>query len=349
MKILKWLAAAACLLTLTACQSKPVPQPYTGPERGRQETAVQQELPALQADYTVSVDDTQLAGGVSFGGQILVPWQEAAQLWSLESTALLKVRLQERDMVCLEDLCRDLGYEYYVDERNKSVQVVTKLTPWQIPEGFDVPVLMYHGVSDDMWGMTELFVKPANMEEQIRYLVENGYTPIWFEDLPHVDKIEKPVILTFDDGYMDNYLELFPILQKYGVKATIFVVTATVDNNPRVLTSEQIREMSDSGLVSIQSHTVTHPYLNAQTREQQQWELTKSKQDIYAMTGKLPTVICYPSGRYDSATLELAQTYYQMGLKMNGYRYRTGENAYEVDRYYIRRQDGLGTFIGYIQ
>ena len=252
-------------------------------------------------------------------------------------------------MVCLKDLCRELGYEYFADDVSKSILVMTKLTPWQVPEGYDVPVLMYHGVTDDLWGMTDLFIKPAMMEEHIRYLVENGYTPIWFEDLPNVDKIEKPVILTFDDGYMDNYLELFPILQKYGVKATIFVVTATVDNNPRILTSAQIREMSDSGLVSIQSHTVTHPSLNAQTPQEQQWELVQSQKDIYAMTGKLPTVICYPSGRYNSTTLDLAQTYYQMGLKMDGHRYRTGENAYEVDRYYIRRQDSLHTFIDCIR
>ena len=348
MKILKWLAAGMCLLVLTACGSEQSLQ--SEPEQDvTQAQPDGQEQSRPQADFAVTVDDTALSGGVAFGGKVLVPWQEIAELWSLERTDVLKVRLQDRDHVCLQDLCRELGYRYFADETTKQILAVSKQTPWEIPQGYDVPVLMYHGVTDDLWGMTELFVKPANMDEQIGYLVENGYTPIWFEDLPYVDTIEKPVILTFDDGYMDNYTELFPILQKYGVKATVFVVTGTVDNNPRILTGEQIREMSDSGLVSIQSHTVTHPYLNSLTPEQQKWELEQSQKDIFAMTGKLPTVICYPSGQYNSTTLELAGQYYQMGLKMDGNRYRTGESVYEVDRYYIRRQDGLGTVVGCIQ
>ena len=200
-----------------------------------------------------------------------------------------------------------------------------------------------------MWGMTELFVKPAEMEKQIKYLVENGYTPIWFEDLVHVDQIEKPVILTYDDGYVDNYVDLFPILQKYNVKATIFLVTATIDNNPNSLTSEQIKEMAQSGLVSFQSHTVTHPYLRGQSREMQEYELTRSRLTIARLTGRDPTVICYPSGSFDETTLELAQKYYRMGVNMNGNEYITGEDPYRVDRYYIRRQDGIGTFIQYIQ
>ena len=194
-----------------------------------------------------------------------------------------------------------------------------------------------------------LFVRPEDMEAQIAWMVENGYTPIWFEDLPDVAQIEKPVILTFDDGYMDNYTELFPILQKYGVKATVFVVTGTIDYNPRSLTAAQIKEMSDSGLVSIQSHTATHPYLRGQSREQQLWELVQSKLDLAAITGKEPTVICYPSGSYDEVTLELAKEHYCMGIDMNGFLYTTGEDPYQVERSYIRRQDSLGTVIRYIQ
>ena len=139
--------------------------------------------------------------------------------------------------------------------------------------------------------MQKLFVKPAEMEKQIQYLVENGYTPIWFEDLVNVDKIEKPVILTYDDGYMDNYVDLFPILQKYGVKATIFMITGNIDNRQTYLTSAQIKEMAQSGLVSFQSHTVTHPYLRGQSYETQEYELTQSKLDLVRLTGKMPEVM----------------------------------------------------------
>ena len=82
---------------------------------------------------------------------------------------------------------------------------------------------MYHAVSDDLWGYWDLFVSPETMEQELLYLQENGYETIWFEDLSHVEDFEKPVILTFDDGYDDNYTELFPLLQKYNAQATIFV------------------------------------------------------------------------------------------------------------------------------
>lgn len=349
MKSLKWIAAGLSLLLLTACSKDPVKQPYTGPERGMPEPAQVQELPPLETDYTVRVDDKDLSGGVLFGGKVFVPRQEVAELWDVDELQLTLARLQQRDMVCLQDVCDRLGYVYLQSDVCGSVQVQTRAQPWQIPEGIDVPVLMYHGVSDTPWGMTDLFVSPKDLEAQLAYITENGYTPIWFEDLPLADTVEKPVILTFDDGYLDNYTDLFPLLQKYRVKATVFVVTGSVGHNPNFLTQEQVREMSDSGLVSIQNHTVTHPYLNTLTPEQQRWELEQAQKDLYAMTGKVPTVFCYPSGRYDTDTLALVQEYFSMAVKMNGNRYRTGEDPYLVDRYYISHGDGVGAVAAYIQ
>lgn len=351
MRFVKWVVLALLLVCLTACGQKEVRQLYTGTETEETKEVIAeavQELPA--GEYSVSIDGEPLeGGGVVFGGEVCVNWNAIADALELSRCPVLTIGMSGENYVLIEALCEELGYELLRDDAGKNLHIVTKLVPWQIPEGYEVPVLMYHGVSDDLWGMTELFVRPANMEAQIRYLVDNGYTPIWFEDLVRVDEIEKPVILTFDDGYMDNYLELFPILQKYNVKATVFVVTGTVDYNPRSLTAEQIREMSDSGLVSIQSHTVTHPYLNELSREAQEYELAESRRAIFSMTGKVPNVICYPSGRSDENTIELAQQYYNMGINMNGNQYITGEDPYRVDRYYIRRQDGLGTIISYIQ
>ena len=91
------------------------------------------------------------------------------------------------------------------------------------------------------------------MEEQLRYLVDNGYEPIWFSDLAELEQYEKPVILTFDDGYDDNYTELLPLLRKYNVKATVFMIADAMGMQHK-MTEEQVREMADSGLVSIQSH-----------------------------------------------------------------------------------------------
>lgn len=347
MKILKWAALALCLISLTACgrQEALPPVQETVPEQV-EEKAVLPPLP--EPEFTLMIEGEPFAGGcVYFGGKAFVE-KDAAEHCGLTGRTDLSIQVQGREYVPLWELCEASERTLHGDD-DKHIYMLCAPRHWQIPEGYDVPVLMYHGVSNDLWGMTDLFVKPESMEEQIVWMLENGYTPIWFEDLPNVAQIEKPVILSFDDGYMDNYTELFPILKKYGVKATIFVVTGIVDYNPRTLTSAQIKEMSDSGLVSIQSHTATHPYLRGMSREQQLWELVQSKLDLTAITGKEPTVICYPSGSYDENTLEIAKEHYCMGVDMDGLMYTTGEDPYQVERYYIRRQDALGTIIGYIQ
>lgn len=349
MKVWEWGVIALCLALLTACakqeEAKP---PAQEPAVTEQVFEQEEEAPLPEAEFTFLINGEAFDGGcVYFGGKAFVE-KAAAYDAGITGKTGLSAQIGGREYVSLVDLCEASGLELLKDD-NRKIYLLSESKSWDIPEGHDVPVLMYHGVTNDMWGMTELFVSPENMEAQIAWLTENGYTTIWFEDLPHVDEIEKPVILTFDDGYMDNYTELFPILQKYNARATIFVVTGIVDYNPRSLTSEQIKEMSESGLVSIQSHTATHPYLGGQNREVQEWELTQSKLDLASITGKEPTVICYPSGSYDAVTLELVKKHYCMGIDMNGLMYTTGEDPYQVERFYIRRQDSLGTVISYIQ
>ena len=108
--------------------------------------------------------------------------------------------------------------------------------------GVRVPVLMYHAVGDDCWGEESLFVKPEELEKQLQYLSENGYETIFFEDLSHIEQYEKPVLLTFDDGYDDNAETLLPLLQKYGMKATIFLIAGDV-GKPHKLTRAQLTEL----------------------------------------------------------------------------------------------------------
>ena len=217
-------------------------------------------------------------------------------------------------------------------------------TNWEIPSGYTVPVLMYHGVSDDTWGSAELFVRPSDLEEELKYLQENGFTPIWFTDLHRVDEIEKPVILTFDDGYLDNYTELFPLLKKYNTKATVFVITGNLGYNKNFMTWEQAKEMADSGLVAIESHTVTHPHLNAISREQQIDELQGSYEAILEHIGRPPSVICYPFGSFNADAQDIARGFYACGIMMNGGDYTTGTDTFVIPRWYVPRYTTLGTF-----
>ena len=245
--------------------------------------------------------------------------------------------------VPVEPLCGLLHIGMFYDEEYAHLYCTVAAGDWQIPEGYKVPVFMYHGVTDYTWGSAELFVSPSVLEEQLRYLVENGYDPIWFEDLREVEKYDKPVILTFDDGYRDNYTDLFPLLQKYNVKATIFVITGWLGGE-KYLTPEQVTEMSQSGLVSIQSHTWSHKDMDTLPAEAQREQMSQSKLAILRLTGKEPAVLCYPRGLASHVTLELLPEYYSFGVKMNGSVYYTGDDPRVVTRYYVTRGTSVESF-----
>lgn len=200
----------------------------------------------------------------------------------------------------------------------------------------NVPILMYHAVGDEAWGYSDLFVRPADLETQLQYLADNGYETIFFDDLSHLEDFEKPVLLTFDDGYDDNYTELFPILQKYQAKATIFVIPKYIGASHK-MTEAQIQELAQSGLVSIQSHTWSHGNLSQMDEQTLIFEMEQSRDYLTALTGQAPFVVCYPEGTRSELSVAVARRYYEYGLLMNGYTWNTSDDPFYVTRMYIPR------------
>lgn len=312
-------------------------------------------IPYLKLEELLSILDAQYEDPCFFrwkqlavsmyAGSTRVVFQRQGKALTLSAPVL-----QVTDMLYAPlELCECMGMSLYEDEKQQLLSITSESGKLPIPEGFAVPTLMYHAVSDDMWGFPELFVSPAELDAQLQYLTENDFTTIHFSDLPYVDQIEKPVLLTFDDGYLDNYTELFPLLQKYNCKATVFVITGSIGVNEHYMTWEQAKEMADSGLVSIQSHTVNHPELDTRTKEEQVFEMEQSKLDILHNIGREPYVLCYPTGRYNVDTLNLVQDHYDFGLKMVGGDYITGQNPFEVNRWYVSRGLDFGTFVDMVQ
>jgi len=213
---------------------------------------------------------------------------------------------------------------------------------WALPEGYAVPVLMYHAVSDWAVGEPELSVRPADMEAQLQWLTDNGWDPIWFSDLEHVQDYDKPILLTFDDGYLNNYTELYPLLQRYGAKATFFVCPRFIEEeDTRFLHEAEIRELAASELVDIQSHSYSHyPDMSVLLEEHVLHQLADSQLYLTRMTGRQPFVFCYPCGNESSFVRELLVDYYRFGVKMGGDCYVTGADPTLVYRYYIKRFDG---------
>lgn len=177
-----------------------------------------------------------------------------------------------------------------------------------------LPILMYHYISDPPAGAdeyrTDLSVSPAAFREQMTYLRDNGYTPVdlyalstaivGYSELP-----DKPVIITFDDGYIDNYDNAFPILQEFGFQGTFFIISEFVDRGREgYMDWGMIEELARAGH-RIESHSRTHPNLTEKDHDGLIWEILGAQETIAAHIGYRPRYFCYPGGDYNEATIQV--------------------------------------------
>lgn len=199
-----------------------------------------------------------------------------------------------------------------------------------------VPVLNYHQINDR--DENALTVHTDQFEAQMKYLADNGYhviTPLemieaWDKGSPLP---EKPVIITFDDGYADNYRNAFPILQKYQLKGTIFLISDYVSTYPNYLTWTQINEMQDSGLIDFESHTLSHEQLDGTSPEETWNQLDGSKKALEWHLGKDINFLAYPCGSYDEELQQLVKKAGYLGAFTVNYGLADkGENHYVLDR-----------------
>lgn len=211
----------------------------------------------------------------------------------------------------------------------------------------EIPVLMYHRLvnSPSEAGKHGIYVTAKQFRSQMKYLLIKGYTPITFSDLPNInrfDKTKKYIILTFDDGYEDNYKLLFPILKECGFKAVIYMVTHSSTNHwdtknssepeLRLMNAEQIAEMSAYG-IEFGAHTKTHPDLTKIPVEEARTEIIESRDAVKAVTGKEVISFAYPYGAFtDDIKTIVRQAGFKYGIATD-----SGPLAIHEDWYQIRR------------
>lgn len=228
-----------------------------------------------------------------------------------------------------------------------------KVEKYVVPDNMRavVPIFMYHFILDDygQFPDTENFLKPETLEAQLKYIAENGYETIFMDEMDELYKYNKPVGLTFDDCFVYFYDNAFPLLKKYNQKATIFIITDYI-NGENYLTEEQLKEIADSGLVKIESHTKTHEYLDLMTYDEQVEQAVDSKKRLEEITGQKVSVYCYPSGRYNQATLDIIKDHYDFALEMLGGIYDSAKvtDMYKITRIYANRTMPLSTFANYL-
>ena len=144
-----------------------------------------------------------------------------------------------------------------------------------------------------------LVVPPDEFRKQMQYLHDEGYHTITMDELyEYVTNgtalPDKPVLITFDDGYIDNYQHAFPILKEYNMKATLFMITSAFGES-RFVNVEQLKEMQANG-IDIQSHTVNHKDLRSMSLDQARDELIGSKAVLEDRMKHPVRYIAYPGG-----------------------------------------------------
>lgn len=165
-----------------------------------------------------------------------------------------------------------------------------------------VPILTYHRVNDVDKNALTLTVE--QFDAQMKFLVDDGYTVITPDELLNAwegdgNLPNKPVVITFDDGNADNYKNVFPILQKYNLKATMFIITDNINLYPSYITWQQAQEMQASGLVDIESHTLSNKsFLDISSRDKLWDQIYGSKQAIEWYLKKPAKFIAFPDGKY---------------------------------------------------
>jgi peptidoglycan/xylan/chitin deacetylase (PgdA/CDA1 family) len=187
-------------------------------------------------------------------------------------------------------------------------------TPDAVVRTARVPILMYHYLSTpppdaDIY-RRDLSVSPELFAAHLDAMQAAGYTAISLYDLlAHLTQgaplPDKPVILTFDDGYRDNFEHALPLLQERGMAATFFVVTDFIDEQrPAYLTWDMVRAMHAAGM-AIEAHGRNHVTLQGQDEDYLVWQALGTFEAIEREVGVRPRFVSYPAGEYDQRTIDI--------------------------------------------
>lgn len=204
-----------------------------------------------------------------------------------------------------------------------------------------LPILMYHSVLDDVKRQGKYVILPEELKKDFEYIKQNGYTPILTSDLINykenkAELPEKPIMITFDDGYYNNYNYLFPLLKEYNFKAIISPIGKYADdysrageimnNNYSHASWTMLKEMQNSGLVEIGNHSYfmhdwskRHGILKNKGEDDDYYrelltsDILKMQEKVKTNTGKETTIFAYPFGSVNKECQEIVE---RLGFKV---------------------------------
>ena len=190
--------------------------------------------------------------------------------------------------------------EIEVDDK-ANIDIVAEMNPIIAdPNQINFGILMYHHIDHKA---SRLSVRPEVLDSQIKYLLDKGYNIIKLSEAFKVFSVSstsisnysnnnKTLVLTFDDGYRDFYLNAYPILKKYNVPASLYIINQDI-GRPGNVTWEMIKQMDKEGLVEIGAHTVNHKPLGKLNPDAAYYQMSKSK-ELLEKRFSLFALNCFP-------------------------------------------------------
>lgn len=203
-------------------------------------------------------------------------------------------------------------------------------------DDISITVLGYHSINDNENIKDPIIIGKDRLESHLKAIKDLGFITISMKDLEdyilHDKEIpRKSVLITFDDGYLDNYFNAYPLLKENHMKATIFVISSLLDKEP-FMTKKQVKELSENG-IDIESHTFSHVDLDKKSYNEQKEELQKSKEELEKLLCKNVNAIAYPKGLYNEDTINAANDAgYDVGFTVErGYALKK-KNRFKINR-----------------
>jgi uncharacterized lipoprotein YddW (UPF0748 family)/peptidoglycan/xylan/chitin deacetylase (PgdA/CDA1 family) len=220
----------------------------------------------------------------------------------------------------------------------------------------NVPILLYHHIARLPAGASSAqrrwTLSPEKFGDQMRWIAEHGFHPVTMAQLNGYLKHGlplpvKPIVISFDDGWKDQYCAALPILKKYNFSATFFIATDSVGHSA-YMNWDQVSEISDSGM-DIESHSRTHARLSILPPEQAWREIDDSRKILENRVHKPVLVFAYPFGSYSDKVISLVKdagfdTAVTVDGLNGGYLFRA-DQSYALSRYAVRGEDNLDSIV----
>ncbi len=218
-----------------------------------------------------------------------------------------------------------------------------------VQKGRQIPIISYYNVGPgegpDFRLLHHDSIIPEEFSAQMKYIHDNGFTTMTFEDLANLENVERPVMLTFDGCFEDVYNIAWPVMKQYNIKATLFVWPDYIGQSSR-LTEHQLKELASSDLISVQAAMESYTMLDYLSKEELSAIVSKAKSYVNTLSGRDPLAFAYSVGSINTMAKEYCASQFRFCVRRSSERpYDTSkDDGSVIYRYTIVRETPLEVF-----